>query len=79
MAKIHDKLSKKTQSMYFGSLPSKYPRNRKGDGFQEIDDIGLTSRPTVKMADGSTYEGQWNAQNKRDGYGIEFNINGNKY
>jgi len=75
MAKVKDQLTTKTRSLYFGSVRA----NRKGDGFQDIDDLALTRRPCHRLPDGSSYEGQWNAQNERDGYGLSFDADGSKY
>jgi hypothetical protein len=61
--------------MYFGSVRA----NRKGDGFQDIADVALTRKPCLRLPDGSSYDGQWNAQDERDGYGIWFGADGSKY
>jgi hypothetical protein len=72
MSKVREELSAKTRSMYVGKLRyfTSIRANRKGDGFQDIDDLALTSRPCQRLPDGSSYKGQWNAQDQRDGYGL---------
>ena len=66
MDNIREQLQVKTRSLYF----TNYRPNRKVDGFSDIEDLSLFRRPVYKFKDGSSYTGQWNKNNKRDGYGI---------
>ena len=77
MSGIRDQMNNKTKSLFVGY--NKNRSNRKNDGFADIDDISLVKKPFYQSKDGSSYTGQWNQKNMRDGYGIQFYKNGEKY
>ena len=38
--------------------------------FELVPMLGKVTKPKVKLDDGSEYEGQWNNNGKKDGFGV---------